>query len=895
MNKNLKPLGLAIAAALGGPVAQAHVANHDLNQAPRPVTTANGHAIADPCADAASLCQSSNNFTRYGWEGGTTPFLEDSHYVTTNADEFDFHLDRPSTVTIEVRADSVDGATLNPAFSVYKGLMPLGAHDDEANSDPLNPTDNSNVNYPPIISPKDTAPGDPNIAQFLALPDYTTPANPAWTAAVAGQYAALYTAHNGYRDTLNHTPLGDYYASYHGQFDAFGDWSMANDDGEWAEIHYIASVSETPCSGPNCGTTTTGGFENPGHVQGNAGLTETLTLKLAAGDYAIWAGGESGVCSQGQGRGTCYSVVGGTKTDTLDPTIPGVRAYATVRITSIVPIPPTANAGADIAVDENTEVTLSGAQSTDALGGHTLTYKWTQTSGPTVTLLDPATGLASNSVATPRFTAPLVDANTVLGFDLVVTDGNGVNSSADSVAVTVRDNASGRPSANAGADQTVESGATVTLDGRGSSDPTPGQAANLIYHWQQIGTPAVALSANDSAAARQTTFTAPAVAANTVLSFSLTVTDPDGNDSADPATVNITVKKQNHAPVADAGDGQTVRAGSLVTLDGGNSQDPDGDSLGYAWTAPAGITLSDPKAQKPTFAAPLALAGQTLTFSLKVDDGKLDSAASQVAVKLTADNNPPTVAIIPQTLQASPGDSVTLNASVTDPDGDGIASYLWQQTGGTPVVLDKVDGPSLSFTAPNPSVVDGSSTQLSFSLTATDDFTPNPLSATATTNVGVIQNLGVLDCSTATAQPARLFPANKGMKSIAIVGITTPTHFVPTGSYTVDITGVTADEPIKAKSSPHWLRALGLAHGTGPAAVIVPAKAGSAQDSVLLRADRKRGKAANGRVYTVYFTATPPTVDGGAGCSGTVTVQVPTGRDRAAIDDGQNFTPQGRR
>ena len=48
---------------------------------------------------------------------------------------------------------------------------------------------------------------------------------------------------------------------------------------------------------------------------------------------------------------------------------------------------------------------------------------------------------------------------------------------------------------------------------------------------------------------------------------------------------------ENSAPVADAGIDQTVNVNALVTLDGSDSRDGDGDKLTYTWffiDAPAG-------------------------------------------------------------------------------------------------------------------------------------------------------------------------------------------------------------------------------------------------------------------------------------------------------------------
>ncbi|WP_169558605.1 M36 family metallopeptidase [Myxococcus stipitatus] len=89
---------------------------------------------------------------------------------------------------------------------------------------------------------------------------------------------------------------------------------------------------------------------------------------------------------------------------------------------------PTAEAKARESVPEGHPVTLRG-EGHDA-DGDALTYAWTQTAGPSVTLSDAA-------ASSPRFTAPRVSKDTTLTFQLVVSDGKAASPPA-TVSVRVR-------------------------------------------------------------------------------------------------------------------------------------------------------------------------------------------------------------------------------------------------------------------------------------------------------------------------------------------------------------------------------------------------------------------------------------------------------------------------
>ncbi|TCC23473.1 PKD domain-containing protein [Kribbella speibonae] len=219
----------------------------------------------------------------------------------------------------------------------------------------------------------------------------------------------------------------------------------------------------------------------------------------------------------------------------------------TVSISNCTPRPlsesnnhiPVANAGAPQSAVAGTTVTLNGS-GTDA-DGDALTYAWTQTGGPAVTL-------SSTTAAKPTFTAP--SSASTLTFSLVVRDGTANSAAATTTVTTTPVNRV--PVANAGTAQTVNTGTTVTLDGSGSHDPDNDP---LTYAWTQTGGPAVTLS---STTAAKPTFTAPATPAT--LTFSLVVRDGTANSAAATTTVTTTAPNLARGKTAT----QSSTSGSAV-------------------------------------------------------------------------------------------------------------------------------------------------------------------------------------------------------------------------------------------------------------------------------------------------------------------------------------------
>ena len=110
-----------------------------------------------------------------------------------------------------------------------------------------------------------------------------------------------------------------------------------------------------------------------------------------------------------------------------------------------------------------------------------LAYFWERTGGT----MDGSVTLSSMTAANPTFTADSLTSgaeDVIHIFTLTVEDDEG-ESDEDMVTVTVEapDAPNAGPIANPGSNQTVASGATVTLDGSGST-ASPGSTINW-YNW----------------------------------------------------------------------------------------------------------------------------------------------------------------------------------------------------------------------------------------------------------------------------------------------------------------------------------------------------------------------------------------------------------------------------
>ena len=217
-----------------------------------------------------------------------------------------------------------------------------------------------------------------------------------------------------------------------------------------------------------------------------------------------------------------------------------------------------------------------------------------------------------------------------------------------------------------------------------------------------------------------------------------------------------------------------------------------------------------------------ALVGSSATFKVTVRN----SSTTAATYKLTALSDLGWLTSVPAPFNVPNGGSVTVDVAVQVPAGasDGAQSSI-------SIVVEDVAQP----TSRNGTKV----------------------SVTALTNRSPV-------CSTATAQPAALWPPNHKMANIAIGGVTDPDNNL----LAITVTGITQDEPVNGEDDGHTAPD---GSGVGTAAPAVRAE---------------RSEEGNGRVYAISFKAD----DGrGGSCQGIVNVGVPKKRNGSAVDSGQRY------
>ena len=232
----------------------------------------------------------------------------------------------------------------------------------------------------------------------------------------------------------------------------------------------------------------------------------------------------------------------------------------TVRVVpGVDPHPPTADAGADRAVDEDRLVVISGS-GTDS-DGEPIEFLW-----EVVSVQPPLASVSlqdanSNTVSfqSPRFAN---EGGLDVTLRLRVASARG-GIAEDTLVVHVRDSVNEPPVASATAPDTVDEGRSFLLDAASSTDPN---GDTLSYEWELVSTLFHSGETSESVELSNSTVARPAAVARIFddrsLEFRVTVRDGRGESDATTVTLDVTATDFeifDSFPPESGGTGSTVR------------------------------------------------------------------------------------------------------------------------------------------------------------------------------------------------------------------------------------------------------------------------------------------------------------------------------------------------
>ena len=332
---------------------------------------------------------------------------------------------------------------------------------------------------------------------------------------------------------------------------------------------------------------------------------------------------------------------------------------ATVPITLTANLPPSVDAGPDRTVTEGDGVALNGT-ATDPDPGDDLTYLWTHDS----TL---AINLSNAAAPSTAFTAPEVDADTVVTFTLTADDGRGASS--DTVSVTILAGSPPDPPQNLRFGATGSTTIALIWDDPGDATITGYKVLSRAALTERDLAVLV-----DNTGSADTTHTVTGLNPDTIYVFRVVALGEHG-ESAWSNFVRPSTAPANSSPTADAGPDRAVAEGSSVTLSG--TAVYTGGQPTYLWThdrPDLGIALAGSDTLSPSFTTPNVDADTAVTFTLSVTDRHNATAADRVTVTISdvpADDPP----AAPQNLRFGAATNTTIALIWDDPGDATITGY----------------------------------------------------------------------------------------------------------------------------------------------------------------------------------------------------------------------------
>jgi hypothetical protein len=385
--------------------------------------------------------------------------------------------------------------------------------------------------------------------------------------------------------------------------------------------------------------------------------------------------------------------------------------------------PPVANAGPNQDNIAAGTVTLDGSASYDP-DGDAITYQWTQTGGPTVTLSAP-------TASKTTFTAA---AGQVYQFKLTVTDSFGLSNSAFTRVSTT----------------TPQSALIVRFDAT-PNQINAGQSSTLTWIVQGASAVSINNGIGNVAATGSTTVT-PA----TTTTYTLTATGPTGNVTA---TATVTVG------ATGPGNPQIVRfeASPLSIAPGGSS------TLSWATNGATTVSISPGIGNVPVNGSTTVSPTSTTTYTLTASSADGKSVTAPVTVTVASGSVPQIVVFVatPQTIDA--GQSTKL---------------CWQVTGATSIQIDPGVGSNLNA---NDCATVSPTVTTTYTLTATNATGQIQGNVTVNVGaVRILSFNANPPTSTAAGNPVVLSWTTQNATSVVLIGSEiSPQNLNPNGQFTV--------------------------------------------------------------------------------------------------------------
>ena len=285
---------------------------------------------------------------------------------------------------------------------------------------------------------------------------------------------------------------------------------------------------------PSCPTAPTANAGGPYTVNSGATVTLAGTGTGSAPLAFSWSAPAQGTLSDGAIANPVYTAPQTSVALTVDLTLTvsnaAGNATSPTQITVNPAQAPTVDPIAPQSVASGSSGTFAVTGSDPNLPSHLpLTFSVTQTGG-SVTLTDLAATSTGDSGANVAFTAPSgVDPATDVTLAVTATNVAGVVSAPVSVTVTINPAAACAPTAaSTGGPYTVGSGGTIVLTGS-SSGTSP-----ILFTWAAPSAGTITPLGSASA-----TYTAPNVAADTLVNISLTASNGCGPDTTASSTILV--------------------------------------------------------------------------------------------------------------------------------------------------------------------------------------------------------------------------------------------------------------------------------------------------------------------------------------------------------------------